>query len=62
MGMAEDQPLALHNANLRAILNSFGMNNFRADRRHHLPRRGTMACMLGGFNAYRDCMGHVVAA
>lgn len=62
MGMAGNQPLALHNANLRAIPNSFGTPNFVQIGDTTFPGAGTVACMLSGFNAYRDCMGHVVSA
>lgn len=62
LGMAGNQPLALHNANLRAIPNTFGTRGFVQIGDTTFPGAGTVACMLSGFNAYRDCMGHVLAA
>ncbi|HET6763881.1 MAG TPA: NAD(P)/FAD-dependent oxidoreductase [Longimicrobiaceae bacterium] len=59
-GMAGNQPLGLHNAALRAIPNHFGTPGFVQIGDTTFPGAGTVACMLSGFNAYRDCMDRVV--
>jgi phytoene dehydrogenase-like protein len=60
VGMAGNQPLGLHNAALRAIPNHFGTPGFVQIGDTTFPGAGTVACMLSGFNAYRDCMDRVI--
>lgn len=54
-GMAGNQPLGMHNASLRAIPSHFGTPGFVQIGDTTFPGAGTVACMLSGFNAYRDC-------
>jgi phytoene dehydrogenase-like protein len=60
VGMAGNQPLGLHNAAMRAIPNHFGTPVFVQIGDTTFPGAGTVACMLSGFNAYRDCMDRVI--
>jgi phytoene dehydrogenase-like protein len=58
MGMAGNQALTLRNCNLNSIPTTFGDPNFQQIGETTFPGAGTVACMLSGFNAYRNCMNY----
>ena len=57
-GMAGYQGLTTDNCIWKAIPRSFGTENFWQVGDTVFPGAGTVACMVSGFNAYKDIEGH----
>lgn len=59
-GMAGSQPVSFFNSSLNSIPTNYGAKNFIQIGDTVFPGVGTVSCMLSGFNAYRDCVNHLL--
>lgn len=60
LGTTGSQPVSFFNSSLNAIPTNYGTKNFIQIGDTVFPGVGTVSCMLSGFNAYRDCVNHLL--